>query len=260
MQFHQPSRAPLDEVGPDLSDNVVTLMESLWRNPTSKDQASQIYGSLPRPANLPCLHKTRINEEIANKLPRHVTDKDSVLGSVQWGLQFAARPLAHLLEAIDRGETPELQTLAEVTVTSLKLLARSSVMLNNIRRDNVKRCLQPSIQSVAANNGSQGFAFLLGDNLPRQLSAINELNKTALDTLAVNRPRNQQRRGRGSRTLQPDYRPPYGSHQGNARRGPIRGRPRHRTRQNNRNNRGAWRPRGQKRGQDSSRNHQMIGL
>ena len=91
MQFHQPSRAPLDEVGPDLSDNVVTLMESIWRNPISKDQASQIYGSLPRPANLPCLHKTRINEEIANKLPRHVTDKDSVLGSVQWGLQYHNR-------------------------------------------------------------------------------------------------------------------------------------------------------------------------
>ena len=247
-QFQHSNRAPMDEAGPGLSENVSSLMESIWQNPISKEETSKLYTSLPRPANLACLHKTRINPEIAHKLPKDVTDRDSILGSIQLGLQFVARPLAHLLEGLDRGEVPDIQTLAEVTVTSLRLLARCSGQLNNARRDNVRGCLQPSIQPLAKNSGSQGFVYLLGENLREKLAAINDLNKTALETLT--RGRGRQRRGRGARPGHPYAPPPP---QGNGRGGSSWGRlVRHRPLDSNRR---APTPRGRgaRRGQGNSR-------
>ena len=238
-QFQHSNRAPMDEAGPALSENVSSLMESIWQNPIPKEETSKLYTSLPQPANLACLHKTRINPEIAQKLPKDVTDRDLILGSIQWGLQFAAWPLPHLLEGLDRGEVPDIQTLAEVTVTSLRLLARCSGQLNNARRDNVRGCLQPSIQPLAKNNGSQGFVYLLGENLQEKLAANNDLNKTG-----------RLRRGCGGRPGHPYAPPPP---QGNGRGGSSWGRlVRHRPLDSNRR---APTPRGRgaRRGQSNSR-------
>ena len=172
-----------------------------------RSQVKDVNASLPRPGNLHVLQKTIINTELSQSLPQHIKAKDSQIGAVQWGVQFASIPLVHILEAVERGEELQNETVLRATITTLKLLARSSSLANNLRRNMVRPHLQRQFQKLASNgvNICHGYGKLLGDDLQGRLKQLADMSRVATEM------------GRRPGPQAPPYKRPNSSGQGNYR-------------------------------------------
>ena len=193
-QFIPTERVPLDAEGAELANNTAKLINTLWARPMTRTETTEIYASLPRPANADGLRKTRMNPEIESTLPARVKDNDAALASAQWGIQFAARPLAGVLDAVERGEPLSTKDLVASLVTSMKILARTSNTILTMRRDNVRPTLQNQLKPLARKDGGQGFKYLLGEDLTSQVTSMEASRKTANTIIRVQgaRPNNQR--------------------------------------------------------------------
>lgn len=178
-QFIPTEKVPLDAEGPKLASNTAKLINTLWALPMTRVETTELYATLPRPENADGLHKTRLNPEIESTLPTRTKDNDTALSSAQWGVQFAARPLARALDAIETGQPLETKELVAALVTTLKILSRTSNSLLTMRRDNVRPILQNQLKPLAKKDGGQGFKYLLGEDLTTQVSTLEASRKTA---------------------------------------------------------------------------------
>ena len=97
-------------------------------------------------------------------------------------MQFAARPLVEILNNIDaQPKKVDATRTAFLIGDTLKLLARASWMLNNSRREVLKPNLSGPTAYLAKETNSQGFQFLLGDNLREEVAARSKVHDTFKD-------------------------------------------------------------------------------
>ena len=212
-QFIPAEKAPLDAEGDNLAENTAKLVNTLWTLPMTRAETTEIYGTLPRPKNAEGLHKTRMNPEIETTLPARTKDNDAALAAVQWGVQFAARPLARVLDAIETGNPMATKELVATIVTTMKILAKTNNSLLTMRRDNVRPTLQNQLKPLAKKDGGQGFKYLLGEDLTGQVTTLEASRKTA----------NTIMRAQGMRTMGAGR--SYDKKPGNFRGGQGRSRP-----------------------------------
>jgi hypothetical protein len=202
-------------VGEPVRDRVKSWIDAIWNCPLSKGEISDLFEAWPRPSNLETLHKTRINPELLKsvKLPTKSRLRDTEFESVQWCLQFAARPLVQVLEDLDAGKEINKRVLAERMAASLKCIARPSAKLNNMRRLGLRPFTQGPSAAATENDGSQGFRYLLGEDFLGKIAASKELAKTFqhFPERSGNFPPGGRSRGPKRPTPSPrgDYRPPY---------------------------------------------------
>ena len=204
-----PEKAPLDAVGPEVATNVKKLIDAIYQYPIAKDGTAELYDSLPRPSNLEVLHKTRVNQELLEVMGEKAIARDTSLSSIQWALQFAARPQVKLLELLDSGAQLQPAQVVDQLVQTLKLLAKASVKINNLRRTNIRYNVKGPANALTREGTDQGFALLLGENFREEVTSRKKLAETLQDVVV---PHTQQR-GRGNQ-----------SGRGNSRRGSSRSR------------------------------------
>jgi hypothetical protein len=236
-----PRSEPLDKIGPVVRPKVKNLVDGIYHNPLTKALTAEIYERYPRPDNLKMLHKTRINEEVLEELdapkinvkPKTVS-RDAPYKSMQWGLQFAARPLVGVLQHLDEGLNDPAFIATEIA-TAMKLIARTSWRLNDMRRAFLKQNVGGPVLALTRENNTQGFEFLLGDNLREEVLSRTKVHETFKDMVVPltgsNKPRSQ----------------------GNSRAGPSRGRDRRNGYQGQRSNQQRHNSGGQNRGQSNNR-------
>ncbi len=219
-QFIPAEKAPLDAEGEELASSTARLINRLWSHPMTRAETTEVYNTLPRPANVEGLQKTRLNPEIETTLPARVRDNDTALAAAQWGVQFAARPIATALDGIETGRPLDQRELVTALVTTLKILARTSNTLLGMRRDNVRPSLQAQLKPLAKKDGNQGFKYVLGEDLTAQVTSIEASRKTASSIM----------RGLGSRMhTQRNYDRKQGNYRGGQGKGrPNQNAPRHR--------------------------------
>lgn len=176
-EVEKPKKDPLDEEGPEVKENLRSLIDAIYKFPMSKVKTAELYKSLPRPKNLDVLHKTRINELVEGKLDPRGKARDKTLESVQWGLQFAARPLVQLLQHVDSDESVNKRLIIQRVVDTLKLTARASSKLNRVRKSNLKQNLKGAAKSLVSEDDYRGFQYLLGDNFKEELQKRKKLEE-----------------------------------------------------------------------------------
>ena len=52
-----------------MADSTAKLINTLWAHPMTRVETMELYNTLPRPAKVESLHKTRMNPEIESTLP-----------------------------------------------------------------------------------------------------------------------------------------------------------------------------------------------
>jgi hypothetical protein len=182
-----PKTEPMDKVGISVRPKVKNIIDGIYHNPLTKALTAEIYERYPRPENLNVLHKTRINEEVLEELdaPKiniraKTVSRDAPYNSMQWCLQFAVRPLIGVLQHIDEGQSdPEF--VAKELCTAIKLISRTSWRLNDMRRAFLKQNVGGPVLALTRENNTQGFEFLLGDNLREEVLSRTKVHETFKD-------------------------------------------------------------------------------
>ena len=125
-----PTTDPLDVVSGNAHPKVKLLVDAIYLNPLSKDRLAEMYKKYPRHVDLETLHKTRLNDDLARQLARKSKESvligDTPMRSLQWSLQFLARPLVDVVTHLVSGETPKSKYIVGKVVEALKLTAKAS--------------------------------------------------------------------------------------------------------------------------------------
>ena len=193
-----------------MADSTAKLINTLWAHPMTRVEKTELYNTIPRPANVESFHKTRMNPEIESTLPTRVKDNDTALAAAQWGIQFGARPIATTLDGIETGKAVDAKELVTALVTTLKILAHTSNTLMGMRRDNVRPTLMHQLKPLAKKDGRQGFKYVLGEYLNAQATSLEADRKMAnmiVKALGRHHPKNFERRQGNNRGGQERSRP-----------------------------------------------------
>ena len=188
-----PTTEPLDAVTTAVRPKLKTVMDSIYLNPLPKEKLAELYKSYPRPANIEVLHKTRLNDDVRRALVARaretVVARDEQLRSLQWSLQFAARPILEVLDHVSDGsDTVDAKLIVRKTVDALKLIAKASWKQNDARRYNVYAGLKGTGLEVAQEHQNhKNFEFLLGPNPREQIVARQKEDEVLREMVATPR-------------------------------------------------------------------------
>ena len=235
-----PVTEPLDALTDAVRPKLNQLMNTVYLNPLPTDKLAELYKSYPRPANVEVLHKTRLNDDVKRALTARARDsvvtRDDQLSSLQWCLQFAARPILQVLDHVSDGSQLDAKFVARKAVDALKLIAKASWKQNDARRHNVYAGLKGTGLEVAQEHQNHtNFEHLLGSNPREQIAARQKEDETLREVVAPPR--------HGGNSTKP--------RQGNSRGGQPRGR------QNNQG--GRHQSRGRQRHQNGDKSRQGSG-
>ena len=208
-----PTTEPLDMVSGPVRAKLKTVMDSIYLNPLPKDKLAELYKDYPRPSNIGVLHKTRLNEDVRRALMgrsrESVVARDDQLRSLQWSLQFAARPMLQILDHVSDGNVVlDPRYVVRKAVDALKLIAKASWKQNDARRYNVYAGLKGTGLEVAQEHQNHtNFEFLLGTNPREQIAARQKEDETLREVVAPprhggNKPKQGNSRGGQSRGRQ----------------------------------------------------------
>lgn len=210
-----PHTEPMDAVAADCPLKVKRLFDAIYTNPPNKEKLAGIYTKYPRPTNLDVVHKTRLNPDIAKELVKRghsaVVNRDDPLRSIQWALQFLVRPLAEVLEHLTCGDKPDPKMIVDKTIDAIKLAAKASFKINDLRRTNLSAGLVGAGLDILNAHGAHGFQFLLGENA-RELAVARQREAESIQEIIAPAPRSHRPAGR------------QGENRGNGRSGQTRGR------------------------------------
>ena len=241
-----PSTEPMDVESGKAHPKVKLLVDAIYLNPLSKDKLADMYKKYPRPIDLETLHKTRLNEDLArqlaNKSRESVVLGDLPLQSLQWSLQFLARPLVDIATHLVSGEETDAKYIVSKVVDALKLTAKASWKANDLRRGRIYAGLKGAGLEVAqAQENHTSFKHLLGNNPRDQILARQREDEFLRDVVAA------PRSGQGNK-----------NRQGNGQGGHNRGRQNQKNSQSGRRRQGGGQGGRQKSNQDRAR-HQSNG-
>ena len=260
-----PSTQPLDEETAEVRPKVRELMEAIYLNPLSKEKVADLYRKYPRPSNVEVLHKTRLNEDVRRALVgrsrESVVVKDDRLRSLQWALQFAARPIMEVLSHISSGDALDPRVMCEKLSDALKLIAKASWKQNNARRYNIYAGLKGTGLEVAQDHKNHtDFRLLLGANPREQIVARQKEEEALREVISPSRhgtPRQGNSRGGQTRRHNKNGHQSRGRHrsnQGGGRQGGGHGHHHQQTNHHQSNTGGrGQRPQGRGRGRGGSK-------
>ena len=197
-----PTTEPMDIETAKAHPRVKLLVDAIYLNPLTKEKLSEMYKKYPRPADLETLHKTRLNEDLARQLAKKskesVITGDAPMRSLQWSLQFLARPLVEVITHLVSGETPDSKFIVAKVVDALKLTAKASWKANDLRRGRIYASFKGAGLEVAqSHENHSSFKFLLGDNPKDQILARQREDELLRDVVAAARPKHNQGNGQG---------------------------------------------------------------
>ena len=210
-----PTTEPRDALTAEVRPKLNQLMNTVYLNPLPTDKLAELYKAYPRPANVDVLHKTRLNDDVKRALTSRARDsvvtRDDQLSSLQWCLQFAARPILQVLDHVSDGrEKVDAKFVASKAVDALKLIAKASWKQNDARRHNVYAGLKGTGLEVAQEHQNHtNFEHLLGSNPREQIAARQREDETLREVVAPprhagssNKARQGNARGGHSRSRQ----------------------------------------------------------
>ena len=165
--------------GPEVHDFIATFVAGTW-NSSSKEDVKALYEQAKRPANIPCLQKIDMDEELMVNLMASRRPKDIQMKKLDW--QLKSVHTAFLKSAMMMTEIANLaftagkdvdirQAVLDKSCETLQILSYGAAQVHPIRRNNVKARLHSSLRqrlhktSLEHTNNSH---FLFGGDLNKQ--------------------------------------------------------------------------------------------
>ena len=197
-----------DPPGPPVLEKVREKVMAWFAEPIDFKRAEEIYKTLPRPENLPCLKKTKLNPEIENAAKEATKDfrpLDTDIAAILWANQFATTAIIKVLNTCyNRNQRLSKSDLLGPLGTAVKILARSANMTNDLRRKLIRPKMAGKYTSLA-NPSKEDFEYLLGQNLPGQMKSVSDESNLVLELLpSANKTHLNSKRGSQAKTGAPN--------------------------------------------------------
>ena len=144
-----------EDLGPDANDKVAKLVCKIW-DKDQKKGIKEIYAECPRPANVPCLQKVDVDEEIMQDLYKQPVKKelDFAIRGVHHGIIRAANAVTATLSDIFDNKASQ-QQIADRLVQTLRILSFSAQQTHSLRKKQIKPALQRDVQNkLCSRNAS----------------------------------------------------------------------------------------------------------
>ena len=173
--------------GPEVSEVVAKRINDSVSKKPLETKFKEIQDKYKTPQNCRLLCVPKVNLELWHDLPRNTKTKDLGLQEIQKNLVKAAQPMVQLLDSVlkNRSEKKpiEMATVIPLVADAVTLLGHASYLTSLKRREFLKPDIAQAYQSVCSKSNPMS-TYLFGDELPKHIKEISEVNKIAKKTMS----------------------------------------------------------------------------
>lgn len=176
--------------GPEVAEVVAKrINDSVCKKPL-EEKLKELKDKYKTPKNCNLLCVPRVNLELWHDLPRNTKTKDLGLQEIQKNLVKSAQPMIQLLDMALKAQKDkksiEPNKIMSFVADAVTFLGHTSYLTSLKRREFLKPDIAQAYQSVCSKSNPM-TTFLFGDELPKHIKEISEVNKIAKKTMT--RPR-----------------------------------------------------------------------
>ena len=207
-----------ESFGPKVVDIIAERINDSCSKKPLDTKLKELQDKYKTPENCKVLCVPKVNLQLWHDLPRATKTRDLGLQELQKNIVKSAQPMLLLFDTIvkAKAEKKAIQPIeiSPMLADAVTLIGHASYLASVKRRKFLKPDISSAYQSVCSKSNPV-TTFLFGDELPKQIKDIGEVNKISRKTLA---------RVGTTRRYIPEYKSNYNQQFGRrGRRGPFLG-------------------------------------
>ena len=173
--------------GPDVAEAIAKRINDSVSKKPMEEKLKELKDKYKTPKNCNLLCVPRVNLELWHDLPRSSKTKDLALQEIQKNLVKSTQPLLQMLEMTLKAhkEKKALQPneIMSFVADAVTFLGHTSYLTSLKRREFLKPDIAQPYQSVCSKSNPM-TTYLFGDELPKHIKDIGEVNKIAKKTMS----------------------------------------------------------------------------
>ena len=138
-----------DEDGEPVSTSLADLVSQIWMKGRDTEVMKELYSIYPRPGNVP-IHKVDLNPELMGPVGKFGRARDMKMRAIQGNIARSCVPSIRIADALLKGESVSEQSIMDMTMDTITILAGVSESLNQMRRDAIRPSLDKKFQPVCS--------------------------------------------------------------------------------------------------------------
>jgi len=175
-----------ETVGPDVADAIAQRVNDAVSKKPLETKFKELQDKYRSPKNCQFLCVPKVNLELWHDLPRATKSKDLGLQEIQKNVVKSAQPMIQLLDLVLRfqheNKPVEAASILPLISDAVTLLGHASYLTSLKRREFLRPDIAPAYQSVCSKSNPV-TTNLFGDELPKHIKEIGEVNKIARKTM-----------------------------------------------------------------------------
>ena len=169
-----------DSFGPEVAEVIAERVNDACSKRAMESKLKDLYEKYKTPANCKYLCAPKVNLELWHDLSKEPKSKDLGLQELQKGIVKASQPIIQLfdsaLKARKDKSSMDPNVLLPLLTDAVTFLGHASFLTSLKRREFLKPEIAKPYQSVC-NRSNAITTFLFGDELPKHIKEIGEVNK-----------------------------------------------------------------------------------
>lgn len=160
------------EVGPKLEDGLAKMANDALRGKAQPEKLKKLTEKYKRPANVENLQVPKVEETLWRQLRKEAKGADYLLQKTQSSFSLALIPIIKTVGIIHSSKNKELKPLLELVTDSFKILTLEVTNNHEVRRDKIKKELEPKYRGIC--NKETSTTKLFGDQLQEAVKALGD--------------------------------------------------------------------------------------
>ena len=173
-----------EEMGPKIEEELAMMANSALRAKPQPDKLKKLAEKYKRPENLENLQVPKVDEILWRQLRKDTKAVDYLLQKVQSSTALALIPIIKAVGILHTAnKNKEIKELKELIIDSFKILSLNMTNNHEIRRETIKRELDPKYKGIG--NKEPSTTKLFGDQLQETIKTMGDskvnltINQTA---------------------------------------------------------------------------------
>ncbi|MCG7883186.1 MAG: hypothetical protein JAY96_16525 [Candidatus Thiodiazotropha endolucinida] len=160
------------EVGPKLEEGLAKMANEALRGKPQPDKLKKLTEKYKRPGNVENLQVPKVEEILWRQLRKEAKGADFLLQKTQSSFSLALIPIIKAVGILHSSKNKELKPLLELVTDSFKILTHEVTNNHEVRRDKIKKELEPKYRGIC--NKETSTTKLFGDQLQETIKALGD--------------------------------------------------------------------------------------
>ena len=159
-----------EEVGPKIDEGLAKMANAALRGKAQPEKLKKLAEKYKRPENVDNLQSPKVEEILWRQLRKDSKGIDYVLQKNQSSLSVALVPIIKAVGILHSSKTKEMNPLKELITDAFKILSLSVTNNHEIRREKIKKELDPKYKGIC--NKEASTTKLFGDQLQESIKTM----------------------------------------------------------------------------------------